>query len=106
MTEMDSGEEMEALTMGESVPQKTTEVENIFTKEQILRREYEQREKAIMDYNSAMSAECRIGYSEGREETRRETAVTMLENHLPMEMISKCLGVSIEEVRRLLKRKI
>lgn len=105
-----SGEEMEEIAMREPAIQKAIEMESIFIKDQILRREYEQREKAIMDYNSAMSAERRIGYSEGREEgieeSRRGTALTMLENHLSMEMISECLGISADEVRPLINGKI
>lgn len=110
MTELDSGEEMKALTMGESVTQKTTEVESIFTKEQILRRERERREKAVMDYNSAMSASYRIGYEEGwkegyeeglQEEGRIQMAMTMLENHLSVEAISKYTGIPVDKIRQL-----
>lgn len=114
MTELDSGEKMEELAMGESVTQKSTEVESIFTKEQILRREREQREKAIMDYNSAMSASYRIGYEEGykeglqegREERRIKMAITMLENHLPLETISKCTGIPVDKIRQLDTEKV
>lgn len=48
--------EMEAIKMQEPAVEKAIKIESIFTKDEILRGEYEQREKAIMDYKSAISA--------------------------------------------------
>lgn len=73
-----TSEEMEAIVMGEPAIQKAIEIESLFTKDQILCREYEQREKAIMDYNSAMFASFRIGYNKGLEDGRREAEITRM----------------------------
>lgn len=97
--------------MGESTMQKAAEMESMFAKEQILRREREQREKAIMDYNSAMSASFRIGYNKGLEDGRREAEITrmalaMLEDHLPIEDIAKYTDTPVDKLREWIGRKV
>lgn len=81
--------------MQEPAIQKAIEIESIFTKDEVLRREYEQREKAIMDYNSAMSASRRNGI--------KEVALSMLKENLPIEIICKCTNLSKEELFSLQK---
>ena len=87
--------------------------ESIFTKDEILRREYEQREKAIMDYNSAMNAAQRIGREEGfeqgfeeglekgLEEGIKKVALSMLDSNAPIDLISKYTGLTIETIKSL-----
>lgn len=92
-----SDEEMEAIVMREPAIQKAIQIESMFTTDQILRREYEQREKAIMDYNSAMTAARRIG----GKEREIEIALSMLKSNLPLEMISEHTKLSIISIQRL-----
>ena len=100
-----TSEEMEAIVIREPAIQKAIEIESIFTKDQILRREYEQREKAIMDYNSAMSAATRIGYSKGHEEGRMKMGLGLLQDNVPVEIVAKHSGISVEQLKMLMKVK-
>lgn len=94
-----SDEEMEAIVMREPAIQKAIQIESMFTTDQILRREYEQREKAIMDYNSAMSASKKIG----REETLKEVALSLIKMSTPIETITKATGFTIDQIKDLQK---
>jgi predicted transposase YdaD len=55
------------------------------------------REKGERDFNSAMK-HSRI---EGRKEEKRETALSMLKDDVPMSAISKYTGLSTTEIKAL-----
>lgn len=108
-----SESEMEEIAMQEPTIQEALQMESLFTQDDVARRQYEQREKAIMDYNSAMSAAKRIGLHEGRQEGRQEgiqegiqknsvaVAINMLQLGLSVDIIAKSTGLSIDEIKQL-----
>lgn len=78
-------EEMEELAMSEAAIQDALHAESIFMQDDIERRKYEQREKAIRDYASDMNS----SREEGREEGLKATALEMLKD-----------GVSLDKIRK------
>lgn len=62
------------------------ELESIFTQDQIARREYQQREKAIMAYSSNMNA---------------ATRERMLREKIEGEIIQKISGFSVEQIEKI-----
>lgn len=71
--------------------------DSLFTLEDIWRRSYEQRQKAIMDYNSAMSASRKIGYELGR----KKLVCSMLKDKVSIETISKVTDLTIEQIKEI-----
>jgi predicted transposase/invertase (TIGR01784 family) len=65
----------------------------------------ESREKALMDFNSAMGSARRKGLQEGEQkgrlEGRLEVARNLLREKLPVEVVAKGTGLSLEEVKQL-----
>ncbi|MBF0410848.1 MAG: Rpn family recombination-promoting nuclease/putative transposase, partial [Candidatus Riflebacteria bacterium] len=79
--------------------------EEIFQKVEKDRLNYEMREKALLDYSSALaSAEQRgknEGKVEGKIEGKIETAKNLLLMNLSLEDVAKATGLSVEEIRKL-----
>jgi predicted transposase/invertase (TIGR01784 family) len=63
-----------------------------------LRRIYNERLKAQNDAINEISHAKNVGRKEGR----LEAALSMLKNGLSVELVSKCTGLSEEEIRELL----
>ena len=57
--------------------------------------------KAEAISNAVMSTKFREGIKEGRELAKIEVAQSMLKDNLPLEMISKYTGLSIEKLEEL-----
>ena len=73
------------------------------------RWQYEQREKAMRDYISAMSTSRREGLRQGLEEGRREgmleMARSLLALNVPVDVIEKSSGLTHTEIRALQSQK-
>ena len=85
------------------------EFEDIFLQDKIERRAYEQREKAIRDYYSYMSAFKEEGLQQGLQEGIQQglyqqaiqTAKNMLKDKVDIKLISKYTNLSIEEINKI-----
>ncbi|MDR2645653.1 MAG: Rpn family recombination-promoting nuclease/putative transposase [Holosporaceae bacterium] len=61
------------------------------------------RQRTINDRNSEMIVAREEGREEGIAEGKREATLSMLINGLPVDIISKCTGLSIEDIKNLPK---
>ena len=73
------------------------EKQDFVTQEWEERDLYLRRQMAIMDYNSGMDGARR----EGRMEAQLEIARNALANELPIEVIQKITGLSLDEIEKL-----
>ncbi len=105
--------EMEEIVLNNPVMQEVLKAESYFTQDEINRRKYEQREKAIRDHYSflagaleeSMEKGLEKGRAEGRAEGEKEKAMSIAKNllalDLPMETIAKATGLSEQEIDKL-----
>ena len=116
-----SAEETEELAMSDPIMKEVVNAEMAFTEDEIMRRQYTQREKALRDYRSDMAEARRKGEQKGRREGeqkgRREgeqkgrseekvsIAVNMLRLGIDVSHIAAATGLSIADVE-LLKTKL
>lgn len=85
------------------------EFEDTFLQNKIECRAYEQREKAIRDYYSYMSAFKEEGLQQGLQEGIQQglyqqaiqTAKNMLKDKVDIKLISKYTNLSIEEINKI-----
>ncbi|MBF0408702.1 MAG: PD-(D/E)XK nuclease family transposase [Candidatus Riflebacteria bacterium] len=91
------GEAMDAIAENEPQIQKALTCEEIFQKVEKDRLNYEMREKALLDYSSALASAEQRGKNEGKV----ETAKNLLSMNLSLEDVAKATGLSIEEIRKL-----
>ena len=85
------------------------ELEETFLQDKIERRAYEQREKAIRDYYSYMSAYkeegleqgLKQGLQQGKLEEKFRTATNLLKMGFDIETISKAVELSREKIQKL-----
>ena len=99
--------------MSDPIMKEVVNAEMAFTEDEIMRRQYAQREKALRDYRSDMAEARREGILEGRREGeqkgRREEkvsiAVNMLRLGIDVSHIAAATGLSIADVE-LLKTKL
>ena len=99
--------------MSDPIMKEVVNAEMAFTEDEIMRRQYAQREKALRDYRSDMAEARREGILEGRREGeqkgRREKkvsiAVNMLRLGIDVSHIAAATGLSIADVE-LLKTKL
>ncbi|WP_289146606.1 Rpn family recombination-promoting nuclease/putative transposase [uncultured Megamonas sp.] len=85
------------------------EFEDIFLQDKIERRAYEQREKAIRDYYSYMSAfkenglqqGIQQGLQKGRQEEKIKNAINFLKLGVDIETVARGVNLSINEVEQL-----
>ena len=114
-------EETEELAMSDPIMKEVVNAEMAFTEDEIMRRQYTQREKALRDYRSDMAEARREGEQKGRREGeqkgrregeqkgRREEkvsiAVNMLRLGIDVSHIAAATGLSIADVE-LLKTKL
>ncbi len=107
--------------MSDPIMKEVVNAEMAFTEDEIMRRQYAQREKALRDYRSDMAEARREGILEGRREGeqkgRREgeqkgrseekvsIAVNMLRLGIDVSHIAAATGLSIADVE-LLKAKL
>ena len=103
-----SKEELEEIAM--TTPAiKAVEFEDTFLQNKIERRAYEQREKAIRDYYSYMSAFKEEGLEQGLQEgitlgmkkANINTAINLLKLGVDVDTIVKGTGLSIQDVEAL-----
>jgi len=97
--------EMEAIAVNNPVMQEVLKAESYFTQDEINRRKYEQREKAIRDHYSFIAGALEEGFEKGRAEGEKEKAMSIAKNllalDLPMETIAKATGLSEQEIDKL-----
>ena len=91
------------------------EFEDTFLQNKIERRAYEQREKAIRDYNSTILYNRQEGLKEGLEKGLKEglkkgaedkaieIALKMLENGSDVNFIADVTGLSVEKINEIKK---
>ena len=72
------------------------EFENSFLQDKIERRAYEQREKAIKDYYSYITA----SKQEGIQENKIQNAINFLKLGIDIETVAKGVNLSIEEIKK------
>lgn len=89
--------ETEELAMSDPVMKEVVQAETAFTEDEIMRRKYSQREKAVRDYISAMD-EAR---NEGLQEGIVQMAVKMLENGIDRHTVAAITGLSEQELAAL-----
>ena len=78
--------------------------EMAFTKDDQQWYEYEQREKAIRDYNAIIEDNKEEGRQEGRQEEKYNNAINCLKLGADIEFTSKVTGLSLEQVQQLQKQ--
>ena len=83
--------------MSDPIMKEVVNAEMAFTEDEIMRRQYAQREKALRDYHSDMA--------EARREEKSFIAVNMLRMGMDISLIAKATGLSIADVE-LLKTKL
>lgn len=113
--------ETEELAMSEAAINEAIQAERIFMQSDVERWQYEQREKAMRDYLSAMSFCSREGHRQGLEEGRREgrregwregrregrregmldMARALLALNVPVDVIEKSSGMTRAEILEL-----
>lgn len=97
--------EMEELAMSEAAIKEAIQAEHIFMQSDVERWQYEQREKAMRDYLSAMTSSRDEGLQEGRREGRREgildMARSLLALNVPVDVIEKSSGMTRAEILAL-----
>ena len=83
--------------MSDPIMKEVVNAEMAFTEDEIMRRKYSQREKAVRDYISAMD-EAR---NEGLQEGIVQMAVKMLENGIDRHTVAAITGLSEQELAAL-----
>lgn len=99
--------------MSDPIMKEVVNAEMAFTEDEIMRRQYTQREKALRDYRSDMAEARREGEQKGRREGERKgrheekvsIAVNMLRLGIDVSHIAAATGLSIADVE-LLKAKL
>ena len=106
-------EELEEIAMTTPVIKEAVEFEDTFLQNKIERRAYEQREKAIRDYYSYMSAfkeeglqqgiqqGIQQGLQKGRQEEKIKNAINFLKLGVDVETVARGVNLSINEVEQL-----
>lgn len=105
--------ETEELAMSEMAINEAIQAEHVFMQSDVERWQYEQREKAMRDYISAMSTSRREGlrqgleegWREGRREGVLEMARSLLALNVPVDVIEKSSGLTHAEIRDLQSQK-
>lgn len=83
--------------MSDPVMKEVVQAETAFTEDEIMRRKYSQREKAVRDYISAMDE----AKNEGLQEGIVQMAVKMLENGIDRHTVAAITGLSEQELAAL-----
>lgn len=100
-----SKEEMEAISMSEPAIQEAINAESVFKQDERARYAYEQREKEIRDYRSAMNTARREGLEEGLERGLErgieKTAINLLRLGAELEVIEMATGLSKERLEKM-----
>ena len=104
-----SEDETEELAMSETAIKEAIQAEHIFMQSDVERWQYEQREKAMRDYLSALLYSRdegrreghREGHREGRREGLRDMARSLLALNVPIDVIEKSSGLTRTEILAL-----
>ena len=104
-----SKKELEKIAMTTPAIKEAVEFEDIFLQDKIERRAYEQREKAIRDYYSYMSAFKEEGLQQGLQEGLqqglqqgiRKVAINLLKANMSIDFISQNTGLNEQEILHL-----
>ena len=94
-------EELEEIAMTTPAIKEAVEFEDTFLQDKIERRAYEQREKAIRDYYSYMSAFKEEGLQQGIQEGIRKVAINLLKANMPIDFIAQNTGLNEQEILHL-----
>ena len=89
--------ELEEISMANPVIKEAVEFENSFLQDKMERRAYEQREKAIKDYYSYMTA----SKQEGIQENKIQNAINFLKLGVDIETIAKGVNLSIQDIEKI-----
>lgn len=98
-----SKKELEEIAMTTPVIKEAVEFEDTFLQDKMERRAYEQREKAIKDYYSYMTASKQEGIQEGIQSERKTIAINLLKANMSIDFISQNTGLSEQEILLLKK---
>ncbi|WP_106626248.1 Rpn family recombination-promoting nuclease/putative transposase [Selenomonas massiliensis] len=93
--------ETEELAMSEAAIKEAIQAEHIFMQSDVERWQYEQREKAMRDYLSAMTSSRDEGLQEGRREGILDMARSLLALNVPVDVIEKSSGMTRAEILAL-----
>ena len=96
-----SKKELEEIAMTTPVIKEAVEFEDTFLQDKMERRAYEQREKAIKDYYSYMTASKQEGIQEGIQSERKTIAINLLKANMSIDFVSKNTGLSEQEILHL-----
>ena len=104
-----SKEELEEIAMTTPAIKEAVGFEDTFLQDKIERRAYEQREKAIRDYYSYMSAfkeeglqrGIQQGLQQGMQEGIRKVAINLLKANMPIDFIVQNTGLNEQEILHL-----
>ena len=104
-----SKKELEEIAMTTPAIKEAVEFEDTFLQDKIERRAYEQREKAIRDYYSYMSAfkeeglqqGLQEGLQQGLQEGIRKVAINLLKANMSIDFISQNTGLNEQEILHL-----
>ena len=108
-----SKKELEEIAMTTPAIKEAVEFEDTFLQDKIERRAYEQREKAIRDYYSYMSAfkeeglqqglqeGLQQGLQQGLQEGIRKVAINLLKANMSIDFISQNTGLNEQEILHL-----
>lgn len=91
--------ELEEISMTNPIIKEAVEFENSFLQDKMERRAYEQREKAIKDYYSYMTA----SKQEGIQENKIQNAINGLKKGYSLEIISDITNLSIQDIEKIKK---
>jgi len=86
--------------MGEPTIKKALQLEDIFTKDEIERRKYEIRERALRDYYSDM----KTNRDEGRQEEWQKIIQLLIQDGFTIEKLAKSLHMTEDEVKKYLEK--
>jgi predicted transposase/invertase (TIGR01784 family) len=92
---------MEEIMEREPKLKKALTVLDLISQSNEQRRLYEDRQKAIMDYNSSMDRALEKGMEKGMEKRNYEFAKAMLNDNEPIEKIIRYTGLSSDEIEKL-----
>lgn len=96
----------EELVMSETAIHDAVDAARVFFNNETERRQYINREMAIMDYNANMDGAREEGRAEGRSQEKIDVAKRMLNsNALSLEQIASFAGLSLTEVQNLASKK-
>jgi len=94
-------ERLEELSVKEPAIQKAMTTLEFLSQDEETRRLYEERQRALRDYASAIEGAREEGREEGQQEGLQKVVREMLDDDLPLPAIAKYTGLSVKEIEKL-----